>query len=52
MFIITWSQKLLCNCKDHQDAMWHHGFAIIVNMTTCSIFGETFFFEFYINIFE
>jgi hypothetical protein len=39
MFIITWSQKLLCNCKGRQDAMWHHGFATIVNMTICSIFG-------------
>jgi hypothetical protein len=39
MFITIWSQKLLCSCKGHQDAMWHHGFATIVNITTCSIFG-------------
>jgi hypothetical protein len=38
MFTTTWSQKLLRSCKGHQDAMWHHGFAIIVNMITCSNF--------------
>jgi hypothetical protein len=39
MFITIWSQKLLCTCKGHQDVVWYHGFVIIVNMTTCSIFG-------------
>jgi len=38
MFIITWSQKLLSSCKGHQNGTWHHGFAPIVNMTTCSFF--------------
>ncbi len=33
MFIITWSQNLLCSCKGHQNATWHHGFVIIINMT-------------------
>jgi hypothetical protein len=46
MFITTSSQKLLCSCKGHQNVTSHHGFATIVNMTTCSIFGK------YINIFE
>jgi hypothetical protein len=40
MFTTTWSQKLLCSCKGHQDATWHHGFATIVNMATCSIIFE------------
>jgi hypothetical protein len=35
MFITIWSQKLLCNCKGHYDAMWGHDFAIIINMITC-----------------
>ncbi len=39
MFITTWSQKLLCSFKEHQNVTWHHGFVIMVNMTTCSIFG-------------
>jgi hypothetical protein len=33
MFIITRSQNLLCSCKGHQDATWHHGFTTIINMT-------------------
>jgi hypothetical protein len=40
MFITTWSQKLLCNCKGHQDATCHHNFVTIINMTTCSIFEQ------------
>jgi hypothetical protein len=40
IFTITWSQKLLCTCKGHQDATWHHGFVTIVNMATCSIIFE------------
>jgi hypothetical protein len=46
MFIITWSQKLLCSCKGHQNGTWHHGFATIVIMTTCSIFKYVITFEF------
>jgi hypothetical protein len=29
-----------CDCKGHQDVMWHHGFAITINMTTCLILGK------------
>jgi hypothetical protein len=53
MFIIIWSQKILCRCKGHQNAMWHHGFVTIVNMTTRSIFGYKYRErENYINIFK
>jgi hypothetical protein len=40
MITATWSQKLLCSCKGHEDAIWHHGFATLVNMTICLIFGK------------
>jgi hypothetical protein len=43
MFITIWSQKLLCNCNGYQDAMCYHGFVIIINMTTCLIFGQIIF---------
>jgi hypothetical protein len=39
MFITTWLQKIQCSCKGHQNTTWHHGFATIVNMATCIIFG-------------
>jgi hypothetical protein len=39
MFTTTWSQKLLCSCKGHQNGTWHHGFVTIINVTTCLIFG-------------
>jgi hypothetical protein len=39
MFITTWPQKLLRNYKGHKDAMWHHGFMTIVNMTIYANFG-------------
>ncbi len=41
----------LCSCKGHQDATWHHGFATIVNMAICLIFGYIYIWIF-INIFE
>jgi hypothetical protein len=40
MITTTWSQKLLCSCEGHRDAMWHHGVATIVNMTTCLFLGK------------
>jgi hypothetical protein len=39
MFITICHKKILCSCKGHQDAMWHHGFVIIINRKIIQIFG-------------
>lgn len=44
--------NILCSCKRHQDATWHHNFTTIVNMTICSIFGSIYIYEFILIYFN